>query len=280
MPIPAPHKDEDKNKFMERCMGDDVMVKEYPDNKQRYAICQTSWDKKESKNMGINDIEKRTFDLDEIRIDEQEEPKIFGHAAVFNKLSEPLGNFRERVKPGAFTKTIQESDIYSLFNHDSNYVIARTKNNTLKLMEDNNGLLIEATPPATQWAKDLLISLRRKDIDQMSFQFRVPKDKDSWETVNGELIRTLHEVELLDVSPCIFAAYPQTDVSVRSIIISHGIDYDNLAETIFKVEQKIELSEDDICLVRKTIEVLNDYIKPKYNHINILRKKLDLISRA
>lgn len=39
MPIPKPHKDEDKQKFVARCMGDEVMKKDYPDNKQRVAIC-------------------------------------------------------------------------------------------------------------------------------------------------------------------------------------------------------------------------------------------------
>jgi hypothetical protein len=39
MPIPKPEKDEDKQKFVSRCMGDSVMKKEYPDTKQRVAIC-------------------------------------------------------------------------------------------------------------------------------------------------------------------------------------------------------------------------------------------------
>lgn len=39
MPIPHKRKDEDKNKFVARCMGDKVMKKDYPDNKQRVAIC-------------------------------------------------------------------------------------------------------------------------------------------------------------------------------------------------------------------------------------------------
>jgi len=39
MPIPKPHKDEDHQKFIARCMGDDIMKKDYPDNKQRVAIC-------------------------------------------------------------------------------------------------------------------------------------------------------------------------------------------------------------------------------------------------
>ena len=39
MPIPSPNKDEDRKSFMSRCMGDDVMNKEYPDVKQRTAVC-------------------------------------------------------------------------------------------------------------------------------------------------------------------------------------------------------------------------------------------------
>jgi len=39
MPIPTPYKNEDKDTFMQRCMSDEVMKREYPDPKQRYAIC-------------------------------------------------------------------------------------------------------------------------------------------------------------------------------------------------------------------------------------------------
>jgi len=33
MPIPKPKNDEDHDEFMDRCMGDDVMNDEYPDEK-------------------------------------------------------------------------------------------------------------------------------------------------------------------------------------------------------------------------------------------------------
>lgn len=39
MPIPQRGEKEDKDAFMQRCMSSDVMNKEYPDNKQRVAIC-------------------------------------------------------------------------------------------------------------------------------------------------------------------------------------------------------------------------------------------------
>lgn len=39
MPIPTPKKDEEQENFMERCMSSPAMKKEFPDNKQRVAVC-------------------------------------------------------------------------------------------------------------------------------------------------------------------------------------------------------------------------------------------------
>jgi hypothetical protein len=47
LPLPKPKKDEDKDDFISRCMGDDVMNDEYPDTSQRRAICETQWEEKD-----------------------------------------------------------------------------------------------------------------------------------------------------------------------------------------------------------------------------------------
>jgi len=47
MPIPKPRKNENKNEFISRCMSDTVMKKEYPNQKQRNAVCFTAWDDKD-----------------------------------------------------------------------------------------------------------------------------------------------------------------------------------------------------------------------------------------
>ena len=46
MPIPSPNAKEEKNDFISRCMSNGVMQKEFPDSKQRVAVCHTSWRKK------------------------------------------------------------------------------------------------------------------------------------------------------------------------------------------------------------------------------------------
>ena len=43
MPIPKPTQSESKDEFIQRCMGDDLMVKEYPNNDQRFRLCTISF---------------------------------------------------------------------------------------------------------------------------------------------------------------------------------------------------------------------------------------------
>jgi len=43
MPIPSPRKGEAQDKFIARCMGDGLMKTDYKDNKQRLAVCFSSW---------------------------------------------------------------------------------------------------------------------------------------------------------------------------------------------------------------------------------------------
>ena len=43
MPVPKPKAGESESEFMDRCMGDSTMVKEYP-QKQRWNVCNTAWE--------------------------------------------------------------------------------------------------------------------------------------------------------------------------------------------------------------------------------------------
>lgn len=54
MPLPKPKKDEEKNDFVSRCMGDETMKKDFKDNKQRVAVCLAQFGKKDSKANLVN----------------------------------------------------------------------------------------------------------------------------------------------------------------------------------------------------------------------------------
>ena len=188
-----------------------------------------------------SNMEIRTLPLEELRINNLEEKRyIEGHAAVFDSWSETLGGifpFKEKVRKGAFSQTIEKDDIRALFNHDPNYVLGRNKAGTLELKEDETGLYVRIIPPDTQAARDLITSIERGDINQMSFGFTVEEEK--WDTVDGVDVRELRRVRLFDVSPVTFPAYPSTDVGVRAME-----SYENYrAEVRNKEEMKSRAAE-------------------------------------
>lgn len=167
-----------------------------------------------------HEIERRNFSVDGMKVETREDGKriMRGHAAVFNQLSEDLGGFREQIAPGSFADAIITDDVRALFNHDPNFVLGRSKAGTLRMTEDAHGLAIEIDPPDTQIARDLMVSVDRGDISQMSFGFSVRANGQNWgKDDEGKVIRTLTKLRLFDVSPVTYPAYPQTDVAMRSL---------------------------------------------------------------
>jgi hypothetical protein len=156
-------------------------------------------------------LEKRTYNV-ELREENREgTPVLAGYAANFDSPSQDLGGFVETISRGAFSKTILEADVRALFNHDNNFVLGRNKAGTLTMREDNNGLFVEIVPPDTTWARDLMTSVKRGDISQMSFQFQALRDE--WN--DDHTRRNLKEVKLFDVSLVTFPAYESTSIGVQ-----------------------------------------------------------------
>jgi len=144
---------------------------------------------------------------------EDDMPRMAGYAAVFNSMSEDLGGFRERIEQGAFRGSLGK-DIRALWNHNSDNVIGRTTAGTLRLEEDERGLYSEIFPPES--AGNYMESVRRGDVSQMSFGFIVNEDVVEYMD-DGTLLRRLVDVELMEVSPVAFPAYPETSINARSI---------------------------------------------------------------
>jgi uncharacterized protein len=144
---------------------------------------------------------------------------ISGYASVFNSLSQDLGGFKEVIKPGAFTRCLQNNpDVRCLFNHNPDAILGRTTSGTLRLSEDATGLHFECEMPDTQASNDLRISIQRGDINQCSFGFVCGVD--NWlplEAAPGILREVIEAAELFDVSPVVYPAYTQTSLSTRSL---------------------------------------------------------------
>lgn len=148
---------------------------------------------------------------------------VEGYAVVFNSQSEDLG-FYETINPAAITEEVlMRSDVFCLFNHDQDKVLARSKYGTgsLQLQLDEQGLKYTFTAPNTDLGDELLEYLRRGDIDSSSFAFTVSTDEGSevWTTgTDGRQYREILKIDSLhDVSPVWNPAYSSTSVSQRTL---------------------------------------------------------------
>lgn len=174
----------------------------------------------------------------EIRAAEGEEPRFFGHASVFSRRT-AIGNpktwgFFEEIAPGAFAKTITERDVAFLIDHSSAHIVARTSAGDLHLHEDEIGLATDADLDLElSYVRDLRRNLEKRRITGMSFGFYVPDGKDDWTTetvraANGEEytaeVRTIREVQLVEVSAVTFPAYQETDAAVRALRSRGDVD--------------------------------------------------------
>ncbi|MBY0085765.1 MULTISPECIES: HK97 family phage prohead protease [Bacillales] len=143
---------------------------------------------------------------------------ISGYVVKFNQRSQLIwGEFYEKVAKGAFARSLSENVIKALWNHRSDFVLGSTKNQTLRLWEDHIGLRFECDLPNSTWGKDAAESIQRGDVDGMSFGFGVRKDSFTYLKDEDVYERTLIDIDLREVSPTPFPAYPDSEVSQRSI---------------------------------------------------------------
>lgn len=144
-----------------------------------------------------------------------------GYGAVFNQRATIVGWFaewEEEWAPGAFAKTLQESDIRSFFNHDENIILGRNRAGTLTLNEDAHGLRYVVRPPDSEWGRPVVEAVRRGDVTGSSIMFRVVKDQWTRPAARGENPqRRILEAQLFEVGPVTFPAFPQTSVAARAM---------------------------------------------------------------
>jgi HK97 family phage prohead protease len=180
----------------------------------------------------MGNIERRSLAIDEVESavplltvesrseDGSEREWVVGYAAKFGVLSLDLGDFVERLDPGAFGIVVERRgrrrplETRALWNHDPNYPLARYPG-TLKLTVDEVGLRYEFPVPDTSYGRDLAANIQAGIVRGSSFSFTVPSGGESWSQEDGRSVRTILAVDsLLDVSPTTFPAYPDTDVKV------------------------------------------------------------------
>lgn len=174
--------------------------------------------------MSKKHTENRFF---EVRALEEGKRTIVG-TIPYNSRSEYMG-FYEVLAPGCFSKSLRESkDIRLLLEHDDTKLLARTKNGSLRLTDDQYGLHFEADLPDTTDGNNLIECLRTSLLDQLSFGFIAINDK--YEVVGGDEQRTILEARLLEISVVSNPAYAQTDCKLLRSLSSAFEGKENIDE--------------------------------------------------
>ena len=243
-----------------------------------------------TKGDSLSKLETREFEIALELREEGDEMTLTGYAALFNSRSENLGGFTEVIAPGAFSRSLKSrNDIKLLWNHDTSAVMGSTRAGTLKLEEDARGLKVTASLPNTTHGRDARELVKRGDVTGFSFGFTIPgRGGDEWNAEGTE--RTLKSVRLHEVSLTPFPAYTATNGTAQmrgldKVAKRAEVDADQLADSLLKLEQGEEITNDDRNLLLKVI----DSVSPKSEEpladngkelLALKKKKLELLQKV
>lgn len=165
--------------------------------------------------------EKAERRLIDIRAIEGDKMIIEGYAITYDKpATHEIGGrkFTETIKRGALDRTDMK-DVPLRYNHNDNVMImARTRNKSLQLIKDENGLKIIAELIDTQSNRDLYKAIQEGLIDKMSFAFTVADGGDTWTFESDETKRDVTNIaKLWDVSVVDTPFYDSTSIYARSL---------------------------------------------------------------
>lgn len=176
--------------------------------------------------------------------DESERDWIVGYAARFGVRSLDLGDFVERIDPGAFGLVSERRgrktplETRALFNHNPDIVLGRYPS-TLRLFVDDIGLRYEVLPPSSR--QDVVESIKRGDVKGSSFAFTIARGGEDWTVEEGRSTRVVKKIDrLLDVGPVTYPAYPDADVGVARRSFEHFAAERRARSTLVVAKRQIE----------------------------------------
>ena len=140
---------------------------------------------------------------------------IEGYFIRFNEETELWDGVFEEVAPEAVEDSLKNNDIRCLFNHDTSIVLGRTGNGTLELKKDSKGIFgrVKINPNDKQ-ALDIYARIERGDINACSFGFNIINEEIQ-NRDDGTVKFILKKIDLHEVSPVTFPAYPTTSIQAR-----------------------------------------------------------------
>lgn len=169
--------------------------------------------------------EYRNMELRIVPFEEGDEPSFFveGYASTFDPyvlLTRNGVDYKERIEPTAFDEA-DLSDVVFRVDH-AGRVYARSSAGTVELWTDEHGFGQRTDLSRTQAAKEVFYDIQAGNYPQMSFAFTVAEGGDDYDKATHT--RTIHRIaKVFDVSPVVFPANPNTNLSVSTRAYFDGV---------------------------------------------------------
>ena len=200
--------------------------------------------------------------------------------------------FIERIEKGTFTRAIKRAGevgrpIDLLGDHNGQFLLSSTQNESLVLEEREDGLYMKARISDTDYGRRFYTLAKDGLFGEMSFGFYVNENGDKWERqADSTFKRYVSDIELLECSIVRMGAYDNTQVRLQA----RGIDV--VDDPTIPDEIKEKLSADDIItgvkpelsieeIIKKAVEVATEKVKSDYSQvIQELNNKIDSLNVA
>lgn len=123
----------------------------------------------------------------------------------------------EVILPRAAADSLQNDDWRAVWNHKNDIVLGRISVGTLEAEDTEQGVNVTIHFPDTEEGRSKFETVRRGDVDQMSFAF-IPEEFKEEKIVeeNVTIYKTIiSKMRVFEVSPVTFPAYEKTSISAR-----------------------------------------------------------------
>jgi hypothetical protein len=200
MPLPKPTDGESRDDFISRCMGNDIMNRDFPDNDQRMAVCQRQWED--------NKMNTKSFQPD-LKLKETGE-----FEAVFATLN-VIDKDGDVIVPGAIESGTKVR--VSAYNHSSwSGALPVGKG---QIFEENEQLIVRGQFfMDTDGGQETYKTVKNlEDLGEWSFGFdRVIQEPGEW---NDQRVNILRKMKVHEVSPVLLGA----GIGTRTMVMKKAV---------------------------------------------------------
>lgn len=205
-------------------------------------------------------LEYREWEMGSLEIrGHGDDQKVRGQGVPYDRMSEDMGGWREVIRKGAATQSLKDNDVAMLWAHDHAQPVSRVgaTRHALELEERKSGVWFEQS--AAAFTEFQLSKIDDGVVEKMSFGFFIKDfEKDQkWTEGGGSKValREIFKMDLREISPVVFPAYPSTKVALRSAIASGVfLPGDEYAEEMRRLQEASGVDDDVGMLLQARIE--------------------------